>query len=190
MNIRFALGLGCILAGFTGYAAGQTETAKTEQLTPLRQVVNLMMESVPVSEKTLSIKGIEWSKYGIVRRPSSPHFYRIGYIYIRRLGKSEIIVSGKDNEITKIDTSYYEPNKRVKAILQQNLGSRVDIRELEKECEIIFSDKMQKIYRIDLENRKTVYVLSDVNTSFEPYMSRLRTDFSFHKEMPEYWGCK
>lgn len=186
MRIRFSLGLGCMLSVVAGCAVGQPKAAESM---PLRQVVNLMVESVPVSEKTLSIKGIEWDGYGI-RRKRSSHLSRSGHIHIRRLGKSEITVWGKDNEITEIDTFYYKPNKRVKTILQQNLGSGVDIQELGKECQFTPWAKREKIYRITLENHKTVYVLSDVNTSLEPFTTPLQTSFYFHKEMPEHWGCK
>lgn len=186
MRIRFSLGLGCMLSVVAGCAVGQPKAAESM---PLRQIVNVMAESVPVSEKTLSIKGIEWSRYGM-QRTNFPHFYRSGHIHIRRLGKSEIMVSGKGNEITEIETFYYKPNKRVKHILQQNLGSKVDIQELGKKCQIIVWPKRQKIYRIDLEDHKTVYVLSDVNTSLEPFTTPLQTSFYFHKEIPEHWDCK
>lgn len=186
MNIRFAVGLGCMLSAVAGCAVGQP---KMTESAPLRQIVNVMAESVPVSETSLSIKGIEWDSYGI-RRKRSSHLSRSGHIHIRRLGKSEILVLGKGNEITGIHTFYYEPNNHVKNILQQNLGNKVDIQELAKECQIIFSAKRQKIYRIDLENHQTVYVLSDVNTSLEPFTTPLQTSFYFYKEIPESWGCK
>lgn len=186
MNIRFAVGLGCMLSAVAGCAVGQPKMAESA---PLRQIVNVMAESVPVSETSLSIKGIEWDSYGIQRK-HPPHFYRSGHIYIKQLGKSEIDISGKGDEMTEIQTFYPAPNNQVETILRQNLGSKIDIQELGKKCQIIFSAKMQKIYRITLENHKTVYVLTDVNTSLEPYMSPLQTNFDFYKEIPEHWGCK
>lgn len=186
MNIRFLLGFGCILSVITGCAVGQPKAAESM---PLKQIVSMMAESTPISETTLSIKGIEWGSYGIQSK-HPPHFSRSGYIHIDQLGKSEISLDGKGDEITSIQVFYYEPNDRIKNILRQNLGSGIAVEELGKQCQIIFSPKRQKIYRIDLENRRTVYVLTDINSSLEPFTTPLQTSFSFYKEIPEYWGCK
>lgn len=186
MNIRFLLGLSCILSVIAGCSVGQPKVAESM---PLKQIVNVMAESVPVSETSLSIKGIEWDGYGIQRK-HLPHFDRSGYIHINQLGKSEISLNGKNNEITNIQVFHDKPNNQIKKILQQNLGSGIEIEELKKRCQIIFSAKMQKIYRINMENHKTVYVLTDINSSLEPFTTPLQTSFSFYKEIPEHWGCK
>ena len=152
--------------------------------TPLKELLLAFSDTQVIGSK------VDWTAYRSIKGVKLGSAYksnRQGYINTRLLGKFELSVTEDAKSGRRlISMSSPKPSKRQKLILETELGAGTVFAL--KDCRGLDTISQQS-YEIRLPNSRTVYVDSDANYSFYPYMSPLYTQFEFYSERPKTWKC-
>lgn len=146
---------------------------------PLEKVLSIYSSKENV-DNYYNIPNVEWG--GKVSR-SQNRFFSLGKLNLKVIDQSEIMISGKENEVNYIELSNNRPSKKFKFILENNLKS-YQIFELSK-CS---PSRNGQFFYVVGENKVPIYVIATANFTENPYMSPLYTQFEFYLHKPS--ECK
>lgn len=169
MNIKKLL-FSLILIGILNISYAE----KVTQL-PLEQVLSMYSNKENV-DNYYSIPNIEWGNK-VNRTPN--RFFSLGKLNLKVIGKSEISIMGNENKVNYIELSNNKPSKKFKIILEKNLKS-YQIFELSK-CN---QGKNSQFFYVVGKNKVPIYVMAMANSTENPYMSPLYTQFEFSLQKP------
>ena len=145
---------------------------------------------VAFSDTKITGQTIDWATYHSIKgiQLDSPHkFNSQGYINTRLLGKFKLSVTEDAKNAHHLISIYSpKPSKRQKLILETELGENTVFAL--RDCRGLDTISQQS-YEIRLPGSRLIYVDSDVNYSFYPYMSPLYTQFEFYLTRPKAWKC-